>query len=60
MTAADRHSQMIQRDDRIEDAASLLRFYFKNLYKAVGLKWDGDNDAEIGDIVSRIVDAART
>ena len=40
-------------------AVRLLEHYFSLLAKKAGLHWDGDNNAEIGEIVDSIIEAAR-
>ena len=46
-------------DGGIGRAAYLMRFYLQQVYEAAGLRWDGDNDAEIQDMIECIVNAAK-
>lgn len=39
-------------------AVRLLTYYLKSTRVAAGLSWDEDNDAEVDEIVSAILDAA--
>ena len=45
-------------NNKEDEAASLLAHYLKTVWLAAGLKWDSDNEAEVRDIVSMIVEAA--
>ena len=40
-------------------AAHLLAHYLRQVYRAAGMRWDSDNDAEVDDLVECIIDAAR-
>lgn len=40
-------------------AYKLLRGYMAQVYHAAGLRWDGDNDAEMKDLIDSIIDAAK-
>lgn len=44
--------------DYAENAKSTFRHYFQTAFKAAGLKWDSDNDAEINDAVDMLLAAA--
>ena len=39
-------------------AIRLLRHYLRTVWSAAGLRWDGDNDAEVGLLVDAIIEAA--
>ena len=39
-------------------AEHLLSHYLREVWEAAGLKWDGDHYAEVGEIVSLIIEAA--
>lgn len=36
--------------------ADLLGFYLKNVYRAAGLSWDSDNDAEVAQMAGLVSD----
>jgi hypothetical protein len=40
-------------------AKQLLQHYFRLLAEKADLRWDSDNDNEVGDIVDLIIEAAR-
>lgn len=40
-------------------AAHLLAHYLRQVYRAAGMQWDSDNEAEVADLVECIIDAAR-
>jgi hypothetical protein len=47
-----------RRQNAAAKAAELLSFYMQQVYAAAGLKWDGDNEAELGTVVDLIIEAA--
>jgi hypothetical protein len=51
-TNPDRYAQRHQR------AAHLLGFYLSQSFRAAGLRWDGDNTAEVVDLIDAIIEAA--
>ncbi len=47
-------SESLQKRKR---AVQLLTYYLSSTRVAAGLSWDGDNDAEVDEIVGAIIDA---
>ena len=47
-------SEFLQKRKR---AVRLLAYYLSSTRVAAGLSWDGDNDAEVDEIVGAIIDA---
>lgn len=41
-----------------ERAQRLLRHYFRMIAEAAGVRWDSDNDGEVGDIADHLIAAA--
>lgn len=46
-------------DYNVNRARSLLAGYFRTVYAHTGIGWDGDNDAEIADLIDNLIDAAQ-
>ncbi len=44
--------------DPIQKAKSTLVWYFRMLAQKAGIQWDGDNEAEVEDIVDDVLRAA--
>jgi len=42
-----------------EEIAHLLSHYFRTVFRAAGLRWDSDNDAEMGAIADAVVEIAK-
>lgn len=39
-------------------AVGTLSHYFRTVFEAAGIKWNGDNEAEIESIVDNLIEAA--
>ena len=46
-------------DNGIGTATHLLQFYMRSIAESAGWKWSADNDAEVADIVTCILNEAR-
>ncbi len=44
--------------NRQERAARILAGYLRSMYEEQGMRWDGENEGEIEDVVQCIIDAA--
>lgn len=61
MTDMDRERRELARQrqrNAARKAAEMLGFCMQQVYSAAGLRWDGDNEAEIGSVIDLIVEAA--